>query len=331
VLNRPLTIQDVRYSSYGNIRSGYNGYKVKISGVVISDTSDIPGNHALNPPRVYIQNGNTQWSGILLGTYGSAGTQVAKLYRGDSVTVEGIVATYPNNYGTTRIDTLDLLTVNSQGNILPEPHIMKTGDVGTLVYENLSAEKWNGCLVTYNNVTIDSANADSLGNYGESFGTDYFGGTHTRLVWSDGNTSLNAGPYAVKVKKGDYFYSITGVLGLAHSNYKLCPRKDGDIIGFLDYIKNESEVTPAEYKLDQNFPNPFNPSTTISYSLPKSGLVTVKILNVLGQEVRTLVGGIQAAGLHHESFDANSMTSGVYFYSLTADNFTQIKKMILLK
>jgi hypothetical protein len=335
ILNRPLTIQDVRYSPLGSGYSSYNGYKVTISGVVTSDTSDIPGNHGINPSKVFIQNGTGPWSGILIGTAGPVGTTVASLKHGDNVTVTGMIAMNATFAGT-RIDTLDQIILNSQGNPIPEPHVMATGDVGTSLFGTLNkAECWNGTLVKYENVTIDSANADGAYNYGESFCKDSSGGTHTRLIWSDGNTFLNAGAAAVSVTKGDSIASITGVLMFTHSNYKLCARKNDDIIGYKKFvpvegIKNESQL-PTTYTLNQNYPNPFNPSTTISYSIPKTGMVTIKIYNVLGQAVKTLVNQVQNPGNFHVTFNANSLTSGVYFYSIKADNFTQVKKMMLLK
>ena len=330
VLSRPLTIRDVRYSPLGSGYSSYNGYQVTVTGVVNADTTDIPGNHGTNPSRIYIQNGNTEWSGIGLGTIGVNITKVHALNRRDNVTVTGTVVL--GAYGT-RVDTITQVTVNSTGNSLPAPHIMKTSDAGTFTLGTLSAEPWNGCLVTYNNVTIDSADADDspTGHFGESYGKDVAGGIHTRIIWSDGNTSFNVGPSAVKVHKWDKFGSVTGVLGYTHSSYKLCPRKDDDIVGYVTAIKEVTQVIPTQYKLNQNFPNPFNPSTIISYDIPKSGLVTLKIFNVLGQEVRTLINQSQIAGTHQITFTANSLNSGIYFYSLTVDNFTQVKKMILLK
>jgi hypothetical protein len=331
VLNRPLTIQDVRYSPFGSGYSSYNGYTVKISGVVISDTSDIPGNHASNPARVYIQNGATPWAGILLGTGGPNAAQVGKLKRGDNVTVEGIVEL--GGLGN-RIDTLDLITVNSSNNPLPAPHPMKTADVGTALIGLLTAEPYDGSLVTYNTIVVDSADADGTSNFGESYVTDANGGTHTRVIWSDGNTSFNAGASAVKVVKGDKFTSITGVLGYTHSYYKLCPRKNDDIVGYVpntNAVKPGLNEIPTTYRLEQNYPNPFNPSTTISYALPKAGVVKVVIYNILGQEVKTLVNQFQSAGAHEVSFDASRLNSGIYLYSLTSGSFKQVKKMMLLK
>jgi hypothetical protein len=88
---------------------------------------------------------------------------------------------------------------------------------------------------------------------------------------------------------------------------------------------------PSEFRLAQNYPNPFNPTTTISYSLPHSANASLKVFNVLGQEVATLVDGYQAAGAHEVQFDASRFASGVYFYKLTSGNVTQMKKMMLVK
>jgi len=328
VLNKPLTIQHVRYSPFGSAYSSYNGYHATLTGVVTADTSDIPGNHGSNPPRVYIQNGQGPWSAILLGTSGANGSQVTNLKRGDNITVEGVILL--GSLGV-RIDSLASIVVNSQNNPLPEPEYLLTGTIGTSVLGTVAAEQWSGCLVTYKNVTIDVANADGTSNFGESYGND---GVlpHTRIIWSDGNTSFNAGASAVKVNVGDYFSSITGILGFTHSYYKLAPRKDADISGYTPVsVEDETAGIPARYDLKQNYPNPFNPTTNIVYSIPKSGIVTIKIYNILGQEVRVLANRMMNPGTYNVSFDASSLNSGVYFYSLTVDNFTQVKKMMLLK
>ncbi|MBM4175633.1 MAG: T9SS type A sorting domain-containing protein [Ignavibacteria bacterium] len=86
------------------------------------------------------------------------------------------------------------------------------------------------------------------------------------------------------------------------------------------------------YSLYQNYPNPFNPSTVISYELQKPSFVTLKVYDVLGREVQTLVNEFKQAGKHLVKFSAaNNLSSGVYFYKLTAGKFSELKKMILLK
>lgn len=96
-------------------------------------------------------------------------------------------------------------------------------------------------------------------------------------------------------------------------------------------IGNSVDAIPTEFALEQNYPNPFNPSTVIEFALPKDSKVTLKIFNMLGQEVALLVNGTYKAGFHKVRFDASRLTTGVYFYQITADNFVSTKKMLLMK
>jgi len=103
------------------------------------------------------------------------------------------------------------------------------------------------------------------------------------------------------------------------------------------YYSNEVEVIihPDEYSLDQNYPNPFNPNTTIKFSVGKAGFTTLKLYNVIGKEVATLVNGELEAGPHEVNLDASSIVgglpSGAYFYTIISDSYTKTMKMLLLK
>ncbi len=88
---------------------------------------------------------------------------------------------------------------------------------------------------------------------------------------------------------------------------------------------------PKVYALNQNFPNPFNPSTKISYQISKSEFVSLKVYDILGNEVSTLVNEKKSPGNYEINFDASSLSSGVYFYQIKAGNFVQTKKMTLIK
>ncbi len=90
-------------------------------------------------------------------------------------------------------------------------------------------------------------------------------------------------------------------------------------------------LAPREFKLEQNFPNPFNPSTTIQYQLPAAANVTLKIYDALGSEVATLINEKQDAGYREVKFNANRYASGMYIYRLTADKYVSTKKMLLLR
>ncbi len=99
----------------------------------------------------------------------------------------------------------------------------------------------------------------------------------------------------------------------------------------LTHVEGEYQRHPEIFILRQNYPNPFNPATNISYDLPKTSFVSLKIFNMVGQEVATLVTGVQDAGLKSVTFDASALASGVYLYRIVAGGFVQTKKMILIK
>jgi hypothetical protein len=90
-------------------------------------------------------------------------------------------------------------------------------------------------------------------------------------------------------------------------------------------------VAPVEFTLYQNYPNPFNPATTINYSIPEAGNVEIIVYDILGNEVATLVNEAKASGNYAITFNASSLASGIYIYTLRTNNFVQTKKMILMK
>ncbi len=108
---------------------------------------------------------------------------------------------------------------------------------------------------------------------------------------------------------------------------------NGQVVGFdqTTSVENEIGATPSNFVLGQNYPNPFNPSTTINFSVAKDEFVSLKVFNIAGEEVASLVNEMIPAGSYKVDFNAASLTSGVYFYRLTAGNFVETKKMNLLK
>ncbi|MFH1422421.1 MAG: T9SS type A sorting domain-containing protein, partial [Planctomycetota bacterium] len=92
-----------------------------------------------------------------------------------------------------------------------------------------------------------------------------------------------------------------------------------------------NKIQPTEYVLQQNYPNPFNPATNIKYNLPQDSFVELKIFDVLGREITTLVNEKQESGNYSIQFDASNLPSGIYIYRIVSGKFTQTKKMILLK
>ncbi|MBK9096826.1 MAG: T9SS type A sorting domain-containing protein [bacterium] len=128
------------------------------------------------------------------------------------------------------------------------------------------------------------------------------------------------------------FYSNTATLGTTpnpDANDPSWAQANILIVNVEDESKNK--FVPAEVSLSQNYPNPFNPSTVISYRLPVNGTVTLKVYDILGNEIAILVNEFKPAGAYEISFDASELSSGIYFYQLKAGEFVQSRKMILLK
>lgn len=134
-------------------------------------------------------------------------------------------------------------------------------------------------------------------------------GTSTEIrSYSFTDENISAGSYSYRLKQLDY-----------NSTFE-----------YSDVIQIEIG-TPIRFSLEQNFPNPFNPITTVSYSIKEKGMVTLKVFDILGNEVSTLVNEEEEAGNYNLKFNASSLSSGIYFYTLKAGEFISTKKMILLK
>jgi hypothetical protein len=109
--------------------------------------------------------------------------------------------------------------------------------------------------------------------------------------------------------------------------------KQVDFNGNFKYSKvvEVNSINPLTFALSQNYPNPFNPTTVISYSVPQASFVSLKVYNILGKEVASLVSNQVEAGIHKVNFNASNLNSGMYFYTIKAGNFTATRKLMLLK
>lgn len=127
-------------------------------------------------------------------------------------------------------------------------------------------------------------------------------------------------------------YSVTdGGLAIGSYNYRL---KQIDLNGNFEYFELTNEVVvgqPLQYDLSQNYPNPFNPSTNINFEIPDNGFVNIKLYDVTGREVKTLLNDFKSAGYYSIQLNAADLSSGIYFYTLTSGNFVSTKKLNLIK
>ncbi len=157
---------------------------------------------------------------------------------------------------------------------------------------------------------------DPQGNVTIFAGTGTAGNTDGSLT-----TAQFSSPSYVCVHNGDLYITDNGSQSI---------RKISNILA-TDIEAGSEKNFPTQFSLSQNFPNPFNPSTTIEYGIPVKGNVSLKIFNLLGKEIATLVNEEKNAGTHSVKFDAANLPSGIYFSQLRVGNFTETRKMILLK
>ena len=141
------------------------------------------------------------------------------------------------------------------------------------------------------------------------------------MRWSTINQGFNIVPRINSLKiHNNYIYAGT----VQQSVWKRA------LIELVGIIKINAE-NPTMYSLSQNYPNPFNPRTVISFSLPVVNNATLKVYDVMGREVQTLVNEKLQAGTYEVTFDGSGLTSGVYFYKLMTEGFSETKRMLLIK
>jgi len=140
------------------------------------------------------------------------------------------------------------------------------------------------------------------------------------MSWINKNQGFD-GPTSVEnlLIVNDYIYSST-----EHSIYRrLLSESTG-----INFISSE---IPSNYSLFQNYPNPFNLSTNIKYQISKNSFVILKVYDLLGREISTLVNELQKAGVYEVQFSNSGLTSGIYFYRMQAGNYSETKKMVYIK
>lgn len=154
----------------------------------------------------------------------------------------------------------------------------------------------------------------------------------SKIEWSSFNMGFAVPASASNMVKSAVGQAFVGVAQQANTRLASGFLAHPDISEPPNAVDEKPETAlPTSYELEQNYPNPFNPSTTIAFALPKPSAVTLKVFDASGREVATLVEGKLPAGKHEVVLDASPFSSGVYFYRLQAGEFSQTRRLLLVK
>lgn len=330
VLDGAPTIRDIQFTPFTSGNTGFSGIQVSLRGVVTSDTANLGANY------ITIQDGTQPWSGIMID---ATKDSVKMLTMGDDVTISGTVGEL---FNVTRLSNITSVVKNGKASV-PQPVNGKTQDFKTspngILNGDPIAEKWESMLIQFNNLTVTMQNADAPGgNFGEFAVSDGTGNMRVddigkwKKTYSNGLASHTG---SILLVAGTKINSLTGTMYYAFSNYKLEPRDANDFVDVNTIVERVSDVAES-FRLHQNYPNPFsasngNQSTTIQYEIPASTFVTLHVFDALGRDVKTLVSTSQQSGSYRVTFNAENLSSGVYYYQLSASGNVKVGRMILVR
>ena len=247
-----------------------------------------------------------------------------RVKRGDSIEVTGVVTQFS---GLTELNPVTAVTILDTGKtVIPK--------IVTCTQVREGGEALEGMLIRIRNVTaVHTLTGESVTTW-----TVSGSGTNYRLIsGSDScdiriyattdiaNQPIHVFPFDVITECSQFKFSAPFIGG-----YQILPRRQDDFT-VVTGINTVSNINPDNYRLGQNYPNPFNPTTNLEFGISQLGFVSLKVYNMLGEEIKTLVNEIKPAGIYRAEFDGSNLSSGIYYYKLESGNFIETKKMMLLK
>lgn len=310
---------DFRAGTFGSYTAYFPDYAMTVTPAVDSVGNDQDSViYNLNVPSVKLYGSQVIFSAVITPTP-AAGSFTIEYPEGN------ILSTFPGTLPL-KIKTNDNVSVGTY-----TLTITGTGPNGTPVHKR-TVSMYVGLYVPVeltsfsasvdkNDVTLNWITASELNNLGFEIQKKNLKGEFESIGFVNGKgTTTNINEYTFtdkQVNAGNYVYRLM--------------QKDFD--GTINYSEtvNVEVSLPLQFSLEQNYPNPFNPSTTITYAVPVAEFVSIKLYDVLGNEVTTLVNEVRQPGKYDLLYNAGNLSSGVYYYQIKAGNFTQTKKLMLMK
>ena len=311
----------------GGIHWGGGGISAQNSGAIVSN-------------NIIYNNDAPDGGGVLLGENPGAifrnnviayNTNSTTSLGGGGVLIRGTQGRFINN-------TIAFNHSNIGGGILLHRYPTTFNVENCIIYGNTTGST-NKQIAGLNNIKITNSNIEGGWAGDGNIDENPLFIENTALILQDGSPCIDKGD--TSTASNDWEdpdnpgFALSPALGTLRNDmgayggnqYKSMPFTSLEITG----IKDENETIPDKLILRQNYPNPFNPATTISYSISEPATISLKVYDILGKEIKTLVNGYQMGGKHTIVFDARNFASGVYYYKLQAGSFSHTRKMILVR
>jgi FlgD Ig-like domain len=306
-----MTVHDIQFTEDPSGDSPYLEQVVTIEEAVVVGVGWRPtGGHA---SFFVMDPAGGAWSGVYVYDYDEA--YVWSISEGDLVTITATVDEY---FGFTELGYIEECDVIGQGTV-PAPIDVSTADIASM-------EAYESCLVQVDNVTVTQAQDD--------FGQWYVSDGSSPCQIDDSYFYLDEIDPPIVIGMDDFWGRLVGMVDYSYDEYSINPRYVGDM--YPDADADESVIDAASVTLNGNYPNPFNPTTRIDYTLQESTNINLAVYDVSGRLVKTLYNGVQASGTHFEIWDGTdtngtAIASGIYFSRISHSTGVDTNKMLLLK
>jgi hypothetical protein len=310
----PSVYSTIRFAAIDTNQTTSQPYQYQASGTVINITTELKWDDT--EPVGYLPL--VQGDSIAVQFDGVPGAKLdsIKVALRDIIPMTGSIFTFPNI--SSQLGGKKLCSFTATPTLKTKPAVIDQGDY-----------PYQKPYPNWVNVDLTSQNIDASNPFVVEFPmvAEYPTSNIVMVTFYQSSAAYHSFTYSSQDSPPDWiFYGVSG-----KSGYIFIYLVRAYVSLVTGIVKQDIELAPATYSLSQNYPNPFNPSTTIKFQVAKDGFVSLKVYDILGNEVKTLVSEFMNKGRYNAVFDASGLASGIYFYKLQTDSYTAVKKLMLLK